>query len=348
MKKHTCPVCDQVMKYPYYCSHCHRIILHPNIQEITYYLNERHPAREEDCLYHGSTTQPSQTFAATGQAGGAGRKQEYQGSMAAEADAGSPALRQKAAGSVSSRKTHAGTSKNMAKTIVIVFAAVYVLASVFSIIWTIAKKADRTGNVSTEASAEAWEETAVAGENDTSRERPAKEVEEAGAACSQFGHLPATDHVVVSDFLSAAQGEGCTLNDSGRTDYNYESDGMTSYQRNYWFDFSREGETAQVQISFDTATKEFHGMVVTGLDEELMLSLAECIVTVLKDADVVDQEADFRESFYGAWDQDWGDRGGYMQIDTLDLMYLTPSPEDGEGADKELYLFAGGYFTREQ
>ena len=35
-----------------YCSGCKRIVWHPYVQDVNYYLNERHPQHESDCLYH--------------------------------------------------------------------------------------------------------------------------------------------------------------------------------------------------------------------------------------------------------------------------------------------------------
>lgn len=327
------------MKYPHYCSHCHKIVLHPNVQEITYFLNERHPQEEDDCSYHGSTVQPSAT---AGQAGSSGRKQVYQNRTVS--GAGSPASRKNPAAGNARR---AKASKSRIRTVMIAFAAAYVLASVFSIIQTIVRKANEKESRTAEAYTEVREETEAASEEYSSYELSADEVREAGTACSQFGHLSATSQEVVRDFLPAVEREGCSVDSEGQTDYNfvYEADGVTSYQENYWFDISRYGETAQVQLSFDTATEEFHGMVVTGYDEDLMVLLAECAVTALKDAGAVDEDLDFRESFYGTWEQDWGSRGGYTQMSMLDVMYW--APQSGDGLENELYLFARGYMTQE-
>lgn len=76
-----------------------------------------------------------------------------------------------------------------------------------------------------------------------------------------------------------------------------------------------------------------------------MVLLAECAVTALKDAGAVDEDLDFRESFYGTWEQDWGSRGGYTQMSMLDVMYW--APQSGDGLENELYLFARGYMTQE-
>lgn len=52
MKQKYCPYCDQKMTSGLYCSGCKRIVWHPYVQDVDYYLNERHPQHESDCLYH--------------------------------------------------------------------------------------------------------------------------------------------------------------------------------------------------------------------------------------------------------------------------------------------------------
>lgn len=56
MKYRICPVCDQKMKSAHYCSNCRAWVKEPWVREVDYYLNERHPAREADCSYHGSVS----------------------------------------------------------------------------------------------------------------------------------------------------------------------------------------------------------------------------------------------------------------------------------------------------
>ena len=54
MKMKVCPCCDQPI-HGIYCKGCRKIVLNPVEQEITYYLNQRHPEFEENCSYHGNT-----------------------------------------------------------------------------------------------------------------------------------------------------------------------------------------------------------------------------------------------------------------------------------------------------
>lgn len=53
MAKYSCPVCDRVMKGQHYCSFCRQYVKNPYVSKVNYYLNERHPAFEADCEYHG-------------------------------------------------------------------------------------------------------------------------------------------------------------------------------------------------------------------------------------------------------------------------------------------------------
>ena len=51
MKQRYCPYCDQKMTSGLYCSGCKRIVWHPYVQDVDYYLNERHPQHESDWAY---------------------------------------------------------------------------------------------------------------------------------------------------------------------------------------------------------------------------------------------------------------------------------------------------------
>ena len=71
MKQRYCPYCDQKMTSGLYCSGCKRIVWHPYVQDVDYYLNERHPQHESDCLYHdgGSEYPGSSAFGTDSYAG---------------------------------------------------------------------------------------------------------------------------------------------------------------------------------------------------------------------------------------------------------------------------------------
>ena len=66
MKQRYCPYCDQKMTSGLYCSGCNRIVWHPYVQDVDYYLNERHPQHESDCLYHdGGSEYPGSRASST-------------------------------------------------------------------------------------------------------------------------------------------------------------------------------------------------------------------------------------------------------------------------------------------
>ena len=66
MKQKYCPYCDQKMTSGLYCSGCKRIVWHPYVQDVDYYLNERHPQHESDCLYHdGGSEYPGSRASST-------------------------------------------------------------------------------------------------------------------------------------------------------------------------------------------------------------------------------------------------------------------------------------------
>lgn len=53
MIRKVCPICEQVMTIPHYCKFCRQFVKTPYVRDITYYLNESHPADEKECTYHG-------------------------------------------------------------------------------------------------------------------------------------------------------------------------------------------------------------------------------------------------------------------------------------------------------
>ena len=66
MKQRYCPYCDQKMTSGLYCSGCKRIVWHPYVQDVDYYLNERHPQHGSDCLYHdGGSEYPGSSASGT-------------------------------------------------------------------------------------------------------------------------------------------------------------------------------------------------------------------------------------------------------------------------------------------
>ena len=52
MEKKICPGCEHVLSGNHYCRVCRKWIWHPKVIHANYYLNERHPAQEENCEYH--------------------------------------------------------------------------------------------------------------------------------------------------------------------------------------------------------------------------------------------------------------------------------------------------------
>lgn len=41
------------MPFPHYCTTCRSLVKNPWVRDVTYYLNERHPEAEQDCMFHG-------------------------------------------------------------------------------------------------------------------------------------------------------------------------------------------------------------------------------------------------------------------------------------------------------
>lgn len=52
MTYQICPICDQKLTKPHYCTHCRTRVKKPLTINVDYYLNERHPETDHDCTYH--------------------------------------------------------------------------------------------------------------------------------------------------------------------------------------------------------------------------------------------------------------------------------------------------------
>ena len=65
MVKKLCPVCDGTLKPGNICPVCRRWVRNPNMVDVNYYLNERHPARETARSYH-DTSKKTGGFSETG------------------------------------------------------------------------------------------------------------------------------------------------------------------------------------------------------------------------------------------------------------------------------------------
>ena len=59
MKMKLCPCCDQPIQ-GIYCKGCRKIVLNPVEQNVTYYLNRRHPEFDHDCTYHEGEVRQSE------------------------------------------------------------------------------------------------------------------------------------------------------------------------------------------------------------------------------------------------------------------------------------------------
>ncbi|WP_251498377.1 hypothetical protein [Otoolea muris] len=58
MRKRICPICDHEMKTRHYCHFCRSFVRRPDVADVNYYLNERHPANERNCEYHAFSQVP--------------------------------------------------------------------------------------------------------------------------------------------------------------------------------------------------------------------------------------------------------------------------------------------------
>lgn len=207
MRKRICPCCDQELEGRY-CRGCRRFVKTPLIVDVNYYLNERHPASEESCQYHGDLH--------TGEMGGGpDRRAPYEdvekagwtGSKAAaapKAKAGKNGRSgKKASEAPVSRNQSAGSGRSASRPgrgwapvwILAAAAAAVIMASGGMVMNSISHMVPdlEPDPVYPEAGSwdegisigEVWPEETAAGEQELSEE----EVRAAGIRCNGYGHL---------------------------------------------------------------------------------------------------------------------------------------------------------------
>lgn len=308
MKKKICPYCDQVMKNPGYCGFCHRIVLHPGEQEVNYYLNERHPAVEEDCLYHGplheenikDTRHVEKAQQGIQQDRNAGSGQDQPKPVPKGQQRGPKQFGARAEGADSKDRMPVGQMRSMAPTrlpgnekkkksnpisvIVMVYMIVVASSALIKNFDGFERKAE-TAYISEISS----EETAVT-LNDW--ERTAEQVKEAGIPCNTYGHLDVDTDMVIGVFQTEMENAGYSMEEYYSQSDNVEQGDYRYYNTGYTFDLVRETEWAgMLQLYFDTATDQMHGMQLI-VDNDQIGAAAEGAFASVKDLGLLPAETD--------------------------------------------------------
>ena len=308
MRKRICPYCDQELEGRY-CRGCRRFVKTPLIVDVNYYLNERHPASEESCQYHGDLH--------TGEMGGGpDRRAPYEdvekagwpGSKAAAAPKakagknGRPG--KKASEAPVSRNQSAGSGRSASRPgrgwapvwILAAAAAAVIMASGGMVMNSISHMVPdlEPEPVDPEAgswdegisSEEVWPEETAAGEQELSEE----EVRAAGIRCNGYGHLDVNGDDLQADLEGLAADHGLAVEELGRTSANFAFGEFTNYEVRYDYILTGEdGWYRAVTLSLDTGDGSLHGIQVSADNLEAMYQLLDMVMELLKESGAVSE-----------------------------------------------------------
>lgn len=295
MKKSVCPYCDQVMKYPGYCSFCRRPVLHPETREINYYLNERHPAVEENCSYHGSLPGENREKIHSGEdrhiSSSVPAKQRKTGTPETPAvikDRKGRVLPQQIRPSRPAAEAAGrarGTKKkkfNVIFAALLVYMTVMVAGSVIKSFDGFDKKAETAFLTSpviqqAEETLHDWQRTD-------------EQVKEEGIPCNAYGHLDADEDTAVTAFQESMKQAGYSSRLFYSGSINIVQDDYSSYNTYRNFDLmDGDVQIGQMELCFDTATGQMHGIQVTA-DQDQIWNVNEAAFRAMKDMGLLEEE----------------------------------------------------------
>lgn len=303
MKKKICPYCDQVITGNY-CKGCRRFVRKPVSWEVDYYLNERHPASEENCQYHGDLH--------TGR-----MVQEKQQIQTKKAPAPNQSVRTKP----KVRKRLTGSKGVL---IVAVYVALSLAVSMFGMIKKIMEKGIGTAVPEYEAQwmgapvEEIWEPNSEAMEDP--QELSEDEVREAGIPCNGYGHFDMKEEEAVGMLESLLAEHGYGEQEAARYSFNLALDGSTWFNTQYEYILSLDGEyRGYVDLCVDTADGRMHGleMVTNSVDD--MYAVADVAAEMLEKMGVLEEGCSGRELFEETVRNGGDGTYGYMDKDSLEI-----------------------------
>ncbi len=384
MKQRYCPYCDQKMTSGLYCSGCKRIVWHPYVQDVDYYLNERHPQHESDCLYHDGGSEYPGSRASSTQGGKKKTNQEKKtadlfqnmGNRTAgqrnafehmksqleqyrsQADTyQSGTYRSQSAKNIMDRvNSERGRKKPFTGILIIVI--IWLVFSVggnllFLITHAIRESIYGIENIFDSSSGALWPSAdsnavEVLGEGELS----AEEVRAIGENCTNYGHydVQLADVTAALDRILPQYGfSEWSMEDT--YSYNYASDDMSWYNTDQAYYLNRDGEyVGSITIYADTATDDLHGIGAYSSDEEAFYQIVDVL------------EVTFQE--FGYLDTDLSGQEVYQELINTEDMIVSKTDDSVSGfttaygpeifASKEspsgdafysIQMYAPGYYT---
>ena len=286
MKRKICPYCDQTMEGNY-CRGCRRFVGKPISRDVDYYLNERHPADEQNCQYHGDL-HTGDTGAKRKNTGNAERKKILDQERA---------FKQKKA-SKQKNTLNADRKKRSVFSKVLPVIVVYLVFMVAVFLFQTAMRFDwdDLGTKIPESAEpfeqEPWEETALAYESEILEdwERSVEDVKTAGIPCNGYGHFEVGEETVREGAEKLLLENGYEVTEPYMFSYNQFHDQTTWYNTEYEYDLMKNGEyLGHMDLQFDTADGRLHGARITTYDKASMDQAAELVVRLFAEMGIMTQ-----------------------------------------------------------
>lgn len=299
MKKKICPYCDQAIKDGIYCKGCRRIVLKPVIWDVDYYLNERHPASETNCQYHGDLH--------------TGKMTSPKSNVSKSARPKAAAPRPQAAKSKRSPRKGIRAKLGLAGAIYLCIIIIGVGVNLFNHFAETSRDIGKLLNSMTEAKPEpesngTWEEKFI--EDDSWQpelsdwERSDQEVKEAGIPCNGYGHLNIRDSEVLPLFDTLLS-ETSFQADCTQYSYNQFIDETTWYNTIYEYVLVRnEDYCGYISLYFDTVDGRMHGMDLIFENKEDLYEMADLSINLLTELGVLEEPQTGRSLFDEALEKD--------------------------------------------
>ena len=308
MKDKYCPYCDQKMTSGLYCKGCKRIVLHPYWQDVDYYLNERHPQQETDCLYHNSGPEPHKDRASSA-AGASNTVQAFGKTHTSPTAQAFGTARTSPTAQTSDMTFSSGTVRDAdrnssgrehrkSRSGVVIFLILWLLLSAGGSLFVYAKRAVQNSFCairdifSAEAPkgyyADAAEQVSeVYGDGELSDEQ----VIEAGINCNCYGHYDVYLEDIDAALEQALVDRDILVWDRDSFSYNFANNDSSWYNTDQDYSLSHGDEyIGTITISVDTATNQLHGISATATTEVYFYELADVIESIMYEFGYVNTE----------------------------------------------------------
>ena len=279
MIQRICPICNKAMKGNHFCRNCKTWVKEPYMQNVGYYLNERHPENDMNCSYHG-------TGNSSGNQSGLGSINVGTASVGKEKSTNAGREIQKIPNTPENRK-----GSGAWRLFWVLFIGVNVLILALAV-YVINKAVDQRALEEfyqeewiTDGEEDIGDGGCYDGEEweDTLREVEDEEVIEAGIACNGDGHFSVSGVAlkeVVEDILpDYGLGDSQVDQYSYNEEYSDDDGNITSTYFSYYVDFNfgegwEEGLGEYLELDYDTATDELHGVNLVLEDKEILTGLS--------------------------------------------------------------------------